>query len=352
MTGIDARGISSLLNHPIGTRIMIRTSLLAATLLAVASPTHAQEKPQPAEQHAPAGESRIEIRSSPLLSLHMLARAGVAGAEVPECVRAAVEEMRATGNAMPWGATDGLFATANDVAAVRDALVAMSARLPGSAGEHVVAYVDALEEAQPVFIADVWPDHETRIKDAQVALDAALDAHGPACMAQLCRLLGIADPGAVIPAYLVADAPSPGGFTALTRAHGPVCIVSIDSHRGSTLVEATLHEAIHALDARTREQQPPTVLQALRTALTQAGISSTDTRMRDLPHTLVFAAAAETTRREVDPNHVDYAETGGYYAKLPEARTIVLPAWQKYIAGEIDAAELVSAIAEHASGSD
>lgn len=333
---------------------MIRISLLAAAaILGSASPAHAQEKPsQPAEQPASVGASRIEVHTSPLLSLHMLARAGAAGAEVPECARAAVEAMRATGNAMPWGATDGLFATADDLASIRDALVAMSARLPGSAGEHVVAYVDALEESQPAFIADVWPDQEARIEESRVALDAALDAHGPACMEQLCRLLGIADPGAAIPVYLIADAPSPGGFTALTRAHGPVCIVSIDSHRGSTLVEATLHEAIHALDARTREQEPPTVLQSLRTALTQAGIGATDTRMRDLPHTLVFAAAAETTRRDVDPNHVDYADTGGYYAKFPEARAIVLPSWQKYIAGEIDAAGLVSAIAEHASGSD
>lgn len=296
-----------------------------------------------------AAASHIEIMTSPLLSMHMLVRAGAAGAETPACVAPAVEAMRATGDEVQWAVTDALFATAESPAAARDVLAAMAGRFREDVGPKVLAYADALAEVEPVFRAEVWPSHEARIKEERAGLDSALAAHGPSCMARICELLGMTDPGKAIPVFLVVDAPSPGGFTGLSRRHGAVCIVSMDAHQGSALVEATLHEAIHALDSHTRQQEPPTVLQALRKALADAGVAATDARMRDVPHTLIFAAAAEVTREVVDPKHVAYGETGGYYAKVPRATEAVLPAWERYVAGEIDAAEMVAEVVQIAT---
>ena len=334
---------------------MMRNSALATVLLAITSmvlsaPARAQDaRPQEPVARAQAAASHIEIKASPLLSLHMLVRAGAAGAVVPECVRPAVEAMRATGDDVQWAVMDALFATAESAATARDVLAAMAGRFREDAGPKVLAYADALEQVGPAFDAEVWPGHEARIQAARSGLEAALTAHGPTCIARLCELLGMTDPGKAIPAFLVVDAPAPGGFTGLSRQHGALCIVSIDMHQGSALVEAVLHEAIHALDAHTRQQELPTVLQALRKAMTDAGVAATDARMRDVPHTLIFAAAAEVTRTSVDASHIAYGQTGGFYAKVPEAAEAVLPVWQRYVAAEIETAEMVAEIVQSAT---
>lgn len=55
------------------------------------------------------------------------------------------------------------------------------------------------------------------------------------------------------------------------------------------------------------------------------------------------------TREVVDPKHVAYGETGGYYAKVPRATEAVLPAWGRYAAGEIDASETIAEIVKIAT---
>ncbi|MBX3361966.1 MAG: hypothetical protein KF912_12010 [Phycisphaeraceae bacterium] len=330
---------------------MIRAAVIAASLIPLAAPAIAQNAPPAsANESSPlSAASRIEIHASPLLSLHMLVRAGAAGADVPACVAPAVEAMKATGDEVQWAVTDALFATAGSPAAAREVLGAMAGRFREDVGPKVLAYVDALAQVEPVFRGEVWPAHEARIAEARAGLEVALDAHGPSCIARICELLGMRDPGKAIPVYLVAAAPPPGGFTALSPQFGAVCIVSIDAHQGSALVEATLHEAIHALDTHTRQQQPASVLQSLRKALADAGVAQTDPLMRDVPHTLIFAVAAHVTRTSVDASHVAYGETGGYYAKVADAREAVLPAFQRYVAGEIDSTALVAEIVKIAT---
>lgn len=327
--------------------------LVTVTILLLSAPARAQDG-QPVSPLASdrVVASTIDIQTSELLSLHMLVRAGAAGADVPECVRPAVEAMKAAGDEVQWAVTDALFATAKSPEAAREVLAAMVGRFREDVGPKVLAYVDALAQVEPAFRGEVWPGHEARIAEARAGLEAALGAHGPSCIARLCELLGMTDPGKAIPVYLVVDAPAPGGFTALSRQHGALCIVSIDAHQGSTLVEAVLHEAIHALDTHTRQQQPPTVLQLLRKALADAGIAPTDARMRDVAHTLIFAAAAHVTRTSVDASHVAYGEAGGYYAKVPEAAAVVLPAWGRYVAGETDAAGMVAEIVGSVKGGE
>lgn len=333
---------------------MIRTVLLiAASLSLMSTPALAQDaSPTGADHVAPDAASvasHIELHTNPLLSLHMLARAGAAGAEVPESIRPAVDAMLDGGATVPWAITDGAFAATESVERVREVMEGMSGRLSTEAGALIMAYLDALAAAEPTFRADLWPEHARLINESRPGLGAALDAHGPSCVARTCELLAMTDPGKTIPVFLVAAAPSPGGFTALSRAHGAVCIVSTESHQGSALTEATLHEAIHALDTHTRQQQPPSVLNDLRNALADAGVAPTDPLMRDVPHTLIFAVAAHVTRTSVDASHIPYGQTGGYYAKVPEARDAVLPAFTRYVAGEINSAALVAEIVKNAT---
>mgnify|MGYP001454059814 CR=1 FL=1 len=335
---------------------MIRTVLLAAASLLICTvPAIAQDAAEPAANQpavaAPA--SHIEIHTNPLLSLHMMARAGAAGVEVPATVWPASQAMTAAGPDMRWEVFDAHFATTTSAEGSRELLIAMAPRLGeragGQVGEHVFAYANAFADAAPKFHAEVWPEHKVRIDAASEGLKAALDAHGPSCIARICEILGIADPRVTTPTFLVTVAPAPGGFSVLSREYYALSIVSIDAHQGSALVEATLHEAIHVLDAHTRQQQPPSVLASLRKALTDAGIQPTDPRFRDIPHTLIFAVAAHITRTSVDASHIPYGQTGGYYAKVPEARDAVLPSFTRYVAGEISSAGLVAEIVKNST---
>lgn len=307
------------------------------------SPNEPTKDPSELPNHALTA-SRIDIRSNPLLSLHMLARAGVTGEDVPESIRPAVEALKVPMTDWEWVTTDGLFASAEGPEQAWEVLRGPAGRSRGGDGPKVHAYIGTLELLEPTFMTGIWPAHEQRIDSVRAEIERSLNVHGPSCIARICELLGITDPAKPIPVYLVCASPPPGGFTALSPQFGAVCIVSIDAHQGSALVEATLHEAIHALDSHTRQQEPPTVLQALRKALAEAGVGATDARMRDVPHTLIFAVAAHVTRTSVDASHVAYGETGGYYAKVADAREAVLPAFQRYVAGEIDSATLVAEI--------
>ncbi len=330
---------------------VFRSSVVIAIVMFLVAPHVSAQDAAPSRARgarSPTGRSHIEFRSSAMLSLHMLVRAGAAGAEVPESVRPAVEAVRAADDRV-WGMFDGIFASESSPEEIRLVLETYALRLQGEVGEALVAYAEALVSVEPAFRAEIWPQQEAAINEAKAGLEAARDAQGSTCMSRICEWLGIVDPRVVIPVYLVTVAPAPGGFTARSELYKALCIVSVDMHRGSTLVEATLHEAIHALDEHTRQQEPLTVLQALRKALADAGVAATEARMRDVAHTLIFAAAAEVTREVVDPKHVAYGETGGYYAKVPRATEAVLPAWGRYAAGEIDASETIAEIVKIAT---
>lgn len=293
--------------------------------------------------------SRLDIRSNPFLSFHMMARAGAAGMPVPEIVRPAVEAIKVFSSDTRRSAFDAVLARQRDPEDIRAFLHALAMRQEAPLSEHIFAYANAIADSAPAFLAEVWPEHEDRINMASKELNAAFDAHGPLCIARICELLGLTDPRATIPAYLVTAAPAPGGFSVLSREDYAIAIVSTDAHQGTALVEAVLHEAVHVLDVHTRQQQPPSVLHSLRKALADAGVAPSDPLMRDVPHTLIFAAAAEVTREVVDPKHVAYGETGGYYAKVPQAAEAVLPAWERYVAGKLDAGGLIAEIVKSAT---
>jgi hypothetical protein len=57
--------------------------------------------------------------------------------------------------------------------------------------------------------------------------------------------------------------------------------------------------------------------------------------VHDFVHTLMFVQAAGTVRRVLDPGHKDYGDVDGYYAKVPRAAAVVVPAWRDYLDGKI-----------------
>jgi hypothetical protein len=58
--------------------------------------------------------------------------------------------------------------------------------------------------------------------------------------------------------------------------------------------------------------------------------------VHDFVHTVMFVQAAGTVRRVLDPNHRDYGDVKGYYARVGRAAEVVVPAWRDYLDGRID----------------
>jgi len=116
-----------------------------------------------------------------------------------------------------------------------------------------------------------------------------------------------ADTSLTIETYVVASGVPLGGLTGFRIDDSPVCFVSVRGQEGSTFAEAVIHEATHVLDMKCHADT--SLVARLRNA---AGSS------HQLWHAPYFIAAAEATRRFVDPAHVDFGDTHGYYAKVPD----------------------------------
>jgi hypothetical protein len=204
---------------------------------------------------------------------------------------------------------------------------------------------ESLVEAEPAFMAELWPARRTELERIRADLLGKLKPKEKEVYAFVQSTLGIADPQPVLPVYLVADAPWPGAMTYLSR-RGGVCFVGMASDGASQLLETVLHETLHALDA---SSSGPDVFDELRTALRGAGVEPTDARLRDLPHMVMFVHAAETVRRLLDPDHNDYGtlEIGGrpaLYIRDQASFNAVQPVWRAYLDGGIDRQEAVRRI--------
>ena len=87
------------------------------------------------------------------------------------------------------------------------------------------------------------------------------------------------------------------------------------------------HEAAHALDDLSREQD--TLLNRLRKALAEANIPSSDPRTRDVPHAVIFAAAAARVGETKGKGYVPYGQAHGAYARMGETAKVVTEIWAK-----------------------
>jgi hypothetical protein len=300
-------------------------------------------------------KSSLEFRISPIVDLHLWLRAELGRRaadepwdklgelEVGPAASALRRLQAALGGLRGWLLFEGNFSGVQTAAEFLAVAEELPEEFRGQAlREPAVGYARALVELEPRFLKSVWPERLQRLTAAEEALRRELGPHEAACLQQILRSLEMRDPGVVIPVYLTVDGPDPGASTSATLDERGVCFVSISMARGSQLVEAVLHESIHALDIATRGQ--PHVLNELRGQLVEAGISRLDRRWRDAWHTIMFLEAASAVRSLVSPGHEDYGDVAEYYAKVADIAAIERPIWQAYRGGEMSRAEAISRI--------
>jgi hypothetical protein len=298
---------------------------------------------QPAPQPTPAP---VELRVSPVVDLHFWVRKlaeqkgevpTISG--LPEAVAAARALQTELGGG--WGIVEGDFVGAESAAD----LLAIAERFPETASmrggrtirlrEGAVRLARTYTSLEKPFLETVWPRHREAAEGLAAQLRRDLLPKAPQVYEDLARHLDVRVPSHPIPIYLTAEGPWPGAVTARTDREGAVCFVAADASTGSQLVEAVVHETIHALDVMAGEGG---VLNGLRKRVGQEDL-------RDFPHTVMFVQAAGTVRKVLDPAHKDYGDVEGYYSRVPKAAAVVVPAWRAYLAGEISRDEALNRIA-------
>ncbi len=170
------------------------------------------------------------------------------------------------------------------------------------AREALTALAQCVVDAPPV------PRERRRIVEAAIEtldLDAVAEATKWAA-AQLGFRFADASPMVVAVGAVAAGVPL-GGLTGQRLDGRPICFVATTPHAGSTLAEAVVHEALHALDLQCSDDA--SLVEQLRNEPWHGS---------QLWHVPFFLAAGESVRRFVSSSHEDYGVTHGYYAKVPQ----------------------------------
>ena len=319
-------------------RALILAVVLAQSVLAQSRPTS-----------EPDSSVHLDVRVNPFIDLHFFVRKHLAGDGAAPSILGMAEAISAAraleadlGGSRGWGLIEPVLADCKSAAAAINACGALPERFRsrGSAEipirEGAVRLAKAYALIEPKFVDSVWPRHEEAIESAQKRIETKLLPKEAACFKFVTESLGMSVHDLDVPVYLVAESPPPGGFTHRGRGGG-VCFIGIEHAPGALLHEVVIHEAIHALDIATATQN--TALQELRERILAAGLDRQNPGYRDIPHTLIFVQAAETTRRIIDPAHSDYGDVAGYYAKVPQASKAVRPAWRACLDRRLTGAE-------------
>jgi hypothetical protein len=321
---------------------MVRALLLVAALA-----------PWPLAQSAGAVEdpravpaARIVFETNAVADLFYAVRAwaspGAAGEPAPElagAVRAVADLDRELERFfLAWGPLEGSLRAAERAADLERLFAEAPETVALPSGKSVrlrdgaLRIAAALREAEPWFLEHLWPEHQDTIADARDLLQRDFEPHQAECLAFHLECLAMEDPRLELPVVLVAEAPYPGAVTHRGSDGSGVSYVAVRANEGTQLFETVLHEATHSLDVAT---SGGSALEDLRGRLERAGFSPRDRAYRDIPHTLMFVQSAESIRRTVAEEHVDYGDLSGYHAKVPEAATLVRVAWGEYLAGTI-----------------
>jgi hypothetical protein len=211
--------------------------------------------------------------------------------------------------------------------------------------ERAVNLAKALALVEKPFREKVWPKHRVLIEQAATKVAQTLGPKERECFSYLTSHLGMKDADYVVPIYLVAETPWPGGFTMRGKesSHG-ICLLSVIAHQGLQLFVAILHEAIHALDLETKGSG--NVLRALNDRLLKAGFDKNDLVVKFAPHLLVFIQSVETVRRKLDPSYRAYDEGVFVRPGLQPLVTVELPVWTAYLDGKISQEDALNQIVD------
>ncbi len=303
---------------------------------------------------APRHAIRIETHIEPFIDAWFFVRAlGSARGktEVPALLQGAVDAARALDaelqSPLAWGPVEGQLERCHSAAEALHALESVpetiEVRGKGSVKLRAGALHigDELAKIEDKYRETIWPQHEVAIRAAQKRLEMGLLAKQDACFTFHAASLGVEGLDLAIPCFLVFREPFPGAITHRDEGNAGVCFVAIDGVEGTKLDECVLHEATHAIDIATKGN----AFDGLRTRLTQAGLEPGDSILRDAPHTLMFIQSAATIRRVIDPDHTDYGDVAGYYAKVQRVADVERPIWKDYLEGKLKRDEALDKIA-------
>jgi hypothetical protein len=209
-----------------------------------------------------------------------------------------------------------------------------------------IRYAKALSAVEASYSKSVLPQHENLAAKTREYIAKTFGPNEQKSFAYFRSSLGLADPQSGIPVFLVAESPWPGGFTFWAENRKGTVIISIESNPGSMLLEALMHEAIHALDLET--SGTGNVLEEIRTRLKKAGLGENDVAVVQGAHLLVFMQAGETVKRLLDPSHQHYGDVRGVYkyAALQPLADVARPIWVAYLDRKISREEAINKIVE------
>ncbi len=296
----------------------------------------------------------IAIHVNPFLDMHHWVRHLAEQKSEPPAVAglaaavAAARQLDADlGSPLAWGPLEGGLVGANDAASFSR----LAADLPesfamrGGATVHLragaVRLAAAYRDLEQPFLQSVWPRHREAVERAEQTLRRDLLPHASAVYADVAKSLGSDLPARPFDVYLVAAGPFPGAVTHRGAGGRGVSIVAADAAQGTQWLETVVHETIHSLDVGGHS-----VLDELRDRLAKVQPAGSPREIHDFVHTLIFVQAAGSVRRVIDPAHRDYGDVDGYYAKVPAAAAVVVPAWRAYMNGEISRQAAVDRIVE------
>ncbi len=190
-----------------------------------------------------------------------------------------------------------------------------------------------------------WPARKPVLEERRLELQALLTPEATEKIwGRIQRWLTLTRPPEPFVVHLVTRSAPPGGVTVYSK-HRATSLVSVSGRDPSLLCEVVVHELLHALE--TTPGNPPPVTKEVLAALTKARVKDAKARYRWM-HTLYFLAAAELVRQVIDPEHVDYGISQGYYDEAPTVLAGILPIWNKYIDGELPRRDFVRGIAKAA----
>lgn len=210
--------------------------------------------------------------------------------------------------------------------------------------ERALRLARSLAVIEKPFLEKVWPQHKVVIDQAAARIAETLGPREHEVFSYLTNSLGMEDARRVVPLYLVAEAPWPGGWTIWGDNREGLCVISVAANEGSALFISVVHEAIHALDLETKGKS--NVLSQLRDRLLKAGFAEDDPIVQHGPHMLVFIQTAETVRRKLDSSYQPHAESVLAREGLQPIVKVELPIWTAYLDGKLSREDAVNQIIE------
>lgn len=123
---------------------------------------------------------------------------------------------------------------------------------------------------------------------------------------------------------------------------------ALTTHAGLTLVETFLHEATHVADVKSNELGRQTLGTRLQYALTAAGMSSATAW--NVWHAIIFTASAAQVRACVNAHYTDHATVHELYSwfGVPKLPTL----WSAFTGGTLGEEELLRAVTEEVRSSE